>query len=90
MRGYNEMHEIGPIFEMRKEEVAMEPARIKEISEKDIPIIGTYCTFTPWGLINAAGGVPVSLCSTSEKPIGAAEKHLLFIKISAIHFNFKN
>ncbi|NLD06455.1 MAG: 2-hydroxyacyl-CoA dehydratase [Synergistaceae bacterium] len=70
------MHEIGPIFEMMREEVAMGPVHIKEISEKGIPIIGTYCTFTPWELINAAGGVSVSLCSTSEKPIGPAEKHL--------------
>ena len=70
------MHEIGPIFEMMREEVVMGPVHIKEISEKGIPIIGTYCTFTPWELINAAGGVSVSLCSTSEKPIGPAEKHL--------------
>lgn len=70
------MHEIRAIFEMMREEVAMGPVHIKEISEKGIPIIGTYCTFTPWELINAAGGIPVSLCSTSEKPIGEAEKHL--------------
>lgn len=70
------MHDIGPIFEMMREEVAMGPVHIKEIHEKGIPIIGTYCTFTPWELINAAGGIPVSLCSTSEKPIGEAEKHL--------------
>jgi len=70
------MHEIGPIFEMMREEVAMGPVRIKDINDNGIPIIGTYCTFTPWELINAAGGVPVSLCSTSEKPIGEAEKHL--------------
>lgn len=70
------MHEIRPIFEMMREEVAMGPVHIKEISEKGIPIVGTYCTFTPWELINAAGGIPVSLCSTSEKPIGDAEKHL--------------
>jgi len=70
------MHNILPIFEKMREEVAMGPVRIKEISEKGIPVIGTYCTFTPWELINAAGSVPVSLCSTSEKPITAAEKHL--------------
>ena len=70
------MHDIGPIFEMMRNEVAMGPIHIKEISEKGIPIIGTYCTYTPWELINAAGGIPVSLCSTSEKPIGEAEKHL--------------
>ena len=66
------MHDIGPIFEMMRNEVAMGPIHIKEISEKGIPIIGTYCTYTPWELINAAGGIPVSLCSTSEKPIGEA------------------
>ncbi|MEG1911911.1 MAG: double-cubane-cluster-containing anaerobic reductase [Cloacibacillus sp.] len=52
------------------------PLEVKALKEAGVPIIGTYCTFTPWELINAAGGVSVSLCSTSDKPIAAAEKHL--------------
>lgn len=70
------MHEIGSIFEKMREEVSMGPVHIKELHERGIPVVGTYCTFTPWELINAAGALPVSLCSTSEKPIAAAEKHL--------------
>lgn len=52
------------------------PVRVKEISEAGVPVVGTYCTFTPWELVRAAGGISVSLCSTSDKPIAAAEKHL--------------
>ncbi|MDD4159778.1 MAG: double-cubane-cluster-containing anaerobic reductase [Synergistaceae bacterium] len=70
------MHNIGEIIEKMREGTAMGPVRVKEIKERGIPVVGTYCTFTPWELINAAGGFPVSLCSTSEKPIAAAEKHL--------------
>lgn len=70
------MYDIAEMFEKMREGVTMAPIHIKEIKERGIPIVGTYCTFTPWELINAAGGIPVSLCSTSEKPIAAAEKHL--------------
>ncbi|MBQ8598665.1 MAG: 2-hydroxyacyl-CoA dehydratase, partial [Oscillospiraceae bacterium] len=35
-----------------------------EIKEKNIPFVGTFCTYTPNEIIMAAGAVPVSLCST--------------------------
>ena len=70
------MHDVGSIFEKMRDSVAMGLVKIKTLKEQGIPIIGTYCTYTPWEVINAAGGVPVSLCSTSEKPISAAEQHL--------------
>lgn len=69
-------NDINEIFEEMREAVRNGPVRIKELKESGVPIVGTYCTFTPWELVNAAGGVAVSLCSTSDKPIAAAEKHL--------------
>jgi len=39
-------------------------------------VFGVYCAFTPKELLSAAGGIPVSLCAGSEKPMEAAEKHL--------------
>lgn len=70
------MNDIDEIFEEMREGVRNAPVAVKELKEAGRPIVGTYCTFTPWELINAAGGIAVSLCSTSEKPISAAEKHL--------------
>lgn len=70
------MHDIASILEEMRESVRNGPVAIKEKKERGFPIVGTYCTFTPWELVNAAGAIPVSLCSTSEKPIAAAERHL--------------
>ena len=70
------MYDIEKLFEEMRDAIPKGPVQIKELKEKGVPVIGTYCTFTPWELVNAMGGVSVSLCSTSDKPIEAAEKHL--------------
>ena len=70
------MHDIESIFEKTREGVRMGPIQVKELKEAGVPVVGTYCTYTPWELIRAAGGIAVTLCSTSEKPIAAAELHL--------------
>lgn len=49
---------------------------IKELKDRGKNIVGTFCTYTPTELIYAAGAVPVSLCSSGEETIAAAEKHL--------------
>ncbi|MDD3889973.1 MAG: double-cubane-cluster-containing anaerobic reductase, partial [Syntrophomonadaceae bacterium] len=49
---------------------------IKEAKEKGVPVVGIYCTYCPRELVLAAGGIPVGLCGTSEKPIAAAEEEL--------------
>ncbi|MDD7762311.1 MAG: double-cubane-cluster-containing anaerobic reductase [Firmicutes bacterium] len=49
---------------------------VKEIKEKNIPIIGIFCTFFPQELALAAGATSVSLCSTSDETIDVAEKDL--------------
>ncbi len=46
------------------------------IKEAGGHIAGTFCTFTPCELIDAAGVHPVSLCGMSQEPIPAAERDL--------------
>lgn len=72
----NNAAKVDAILDEIREIVHNGPVRVKEISEAGVPVVGTYCTFTPWELVRAAGGISVSLCSTSDKPIAAAEKHL--------------
>ena len=70
------MHDIESIFEKMREGVRMGPIQVKELKEAGVPVVGTYCTYTPWELIRAAGGIAVTLCSTNEKPIATTELHL--------------
>lgn len=47
-----------------------------ELKEAGTKIVGIFCAFTPKELIAAAGAIPVSLCSGSDRPIAIAEQHL--------------
>ena len=47
-----------------------------EIKAKNIPFVGTYCTYTPNEVIMAAGAIPVGLCSFSDETIAEAEQDL--------------
>lgn len=49
---------------------------VKELKEQGMPIIGAYCTFLPEELAMAAGALQISLCSTSDETISAAEEDL--------------
>ena len=49
---------------------------MKEIKEKGIPVIGSYCTYFPKEIAMAMGAVTVGLCGTSEEPIQEAQKDL--------------
>lgn len=49
---------------------------VKNLKDQGKNVVGTYCVFTPWELIIAAGAIPVSLCGMSEEPIAEAERHL--------------
>ncbi|KPU42433.1 R-phenyllactate dehydratase beta subunit [Oxobacter pfennigii] len=49
---------------------------IMKLKEEGRKVVGTYCTFTPWEIIMAAGAIPISLCGTSNEPIAAAEEVL--------------
>ena len=70
------MHDVNSIFEMMREAIPAGPVRMKEACEAGKKVVGCYCAFTPYEVIRAAGAIPVTLCSTSEKPIAPAEEHL--------------
>lgn len=50
--------------------------KMKDLKEEGRKIVGTYCTFVPTELVEAAGGTVVSLCASSDEPITEAEAHL--------------
>jgi benzoyl-CoA reductase/2-hydroxyglutaryl-CoA dehydratase subunit BcrC/BadD/HgdB len=50
--------------------------RVKELKEQGQPVVGVYCTFMPEELVLAAGAIQISLCSSSDETIAAAEEEL--------------
>lgn len=50
--------------------------KVKEVKDKNIPVVGVFCTFFPQELALAAGATSVSLCSTSDETIPDAERDL--------------
>ena len=50
--------------------------KVKAIKENGGMVCGTFCTFTPVEILDAAGMKPVSLCGMSDETIPAAEAHL--------------
>ena len=47
-----------------------------ETKQKNIPFVGTFCTYTPTEVIMASGAIPVGLCSFSDETIAEAEQDL--------------
>jgi len=70
------METIAGIVEYVLEHLNDGPPAIKEAREAGTKIVGTYCTYMPWELVEAAGAIAASLCARSDKPIPAAEEHL--------------
>ncbi len=50
--------------------------KAKELKDKNIPLVGVFCTYMPQELPLAMGASVVSLCSTSDETIAEAEKDL--------------
>lgn len=50
--------------------------QVKELKEQGVPVVGVYCTFMPEEIVLAAEAVQISLCSTSDETISAAEEDL--------------
>lgn len=67
---------IDQIVQHVREHMADGPVKVKEAHEAGITVIGTYCTYMPWELADAAGAITAGLCAKSDKPIPAAEEHL--------------
>ena len=49
---------------------------VKQLKDKGIPVIGSYCTYFPQEIAMAMGAASVSLCSTSDETIPDAERDL--------------
>ena len=49
---------------------------IKEAHERGVPIVGTYCGYMPWEIVDAAGAISAGLCARNDAAIPAAEEHL--------------
>lgn len=49
---------------------------MKELKDKNVPVIGAYCTYFPQEIAMAMGAVTVGLCSTSDETIPVAERDL--------------
>ena len=48
--------------------------KMKEPKEAGQRIVGTFCSFVPTELVEAAGGTVVSLCASSEEPIATTKQ----------------
>lgn len=70
------MNELPKIFNEFNEARQKGFIEVKNLKDQGKKVVGTYCVFTPWELIIAAGAVPISLCGMSEEPIQEAERHL--------------
>lgn len=70
------MNNISSLLEFMNESIPAGQLRIKNAVDAGTKVAGCYCAYTPVEVIRAAGVIPVTLCSTNEKPIAAAEEHL--------------
>lgn len=68
--------ELPEVFEEFAEARRNSFVAVKEIKDKGIPVVGSYCTYFPTEIANAAGAATVGLCSTSGETIAEAEKDL--------------
>lgn len=75
-RGNHKMMKLPDGFETYSEARKNGFLKMKELKDAGQRIVGTYCSFVPTELVEAAGGTVVSLCASSEEPIPAAQAHL--------------
>lgn len=68
--------ELPEVFEEFAEQRRNSFIAVKEIKEKNIPVIGVFCTYFPQELAMAMGAAVVGLCSMSDETIPEAEKDL--------------
>lgn len=67
---------IKVLLEEMRETMAQGPLRAKALVDEGKKLVGAYCTFMPWEIVNAAGLYSATLCAKSEKSIPAAEEEL--------------
>lgn len=72
----NVISELPEIFEEFAEKKKESFLKIKEYKDRNIPVIGAYCSYFPRELATAMGAIPVGLCSSSEETVTIAENVL--------------
>jgi len=68
--------DLPEVFEEFAEQRQKSFLAIKELKDRGVPVVGTFCTYFPVEIAMAMGAATVSLCSTSDETIPAAEKDL--------------
>ena len=68
--------ELPEVFEEFAEQRKNSFLSVKELKDRGVPVIGSYCTYFPQEIAMAMGAASVSLCSTSDETISDAEKEL--------------
>lgn len=68
--------ELPNVFHEFKESRQNSFLEVKKLKDKNVPVIGVFCTFFPQEFALAVGATPVSLCSMTDETIGDAEKDL--------------
>lgn len=68
--------ELPEVFEEFAEQRKQSFLGIKELKDKGVPVIGSYCTYFPQELVMAMGATSVSLCSMSDETVPEGEKEL--------------
>ena len=68
--------ELPDVFEEFAEQRQKSFLAIKELKDRGVPVVGTFCTYFPVEIAMAMGAATVSLCSTSDETIPVAEKDL--------------
>lgn len=72
----NVISELPEIFEEFAEKKKESFLKIKEYKDRQIPVIGAYCSYFPRELATAMGAIPIGLCSSSDETVKIAEKVL--------------
>lgn len=68
--------DLPEVFEEFAEQRKNSFLAVKELKDKGVPVVGSYCTYFPQEIAMAMGAASVSLCSTSDETISDAEKEL--------------
>ena len=68
--------DLPEVFEEFAEQRKNSFLAVKELKDKGVPVVGSYCNYFPQELAMAMGAASVSLCSTSDETIAEAEKEL--------------
>ena len=58
--------DLPEVFEEFAEQRKKSFLSVKELKDKGVPVVGSYCTYFPQEIAMAMGAATVGLCSTSD------------------------